>query len=174
MINNIFIHLRAKINKVGTYQFSTCENSAIMSSLLNYRTNDKQVIHIVMHHNKHLVIKCIVLNIFKHQVQLTVRWGNRELWKEEIFRSNASVQPELTDSHLGTTRAQDFNVHTHQWIYRIRSFCGKAKWKILVVHVPSVCDLVISLSSPVKPPSRLKWTEVVSKYCLFTRKDRLI
>lgn len=27
----------------GTYQFSTCENSAIMSSQLNYRTNDKQV-----------------------------------------------------------------------------------------------------------------------------------
>lgn len=118
---------------------------------------------ILMHHNRHQVIKVIVVyDIFNQQAQPTVRWGNREPWKEETFWSNARMQPELTDSHLGTTRAPTQEVYKHisEYIRPVENMCKtEVNQKILEPNVPSVCELVISLSSPVKPPSLLKWTE---------------
>jgi len=34
----------------------------------------------------------------------TLRWGNRDPWKEEICRRRARTQPEPTESHLGAER----------------------------------------------------------------------
>lgn len=104
--------------KAETHQFKTCENSAIMSSLLNWKVGNKKLVA-----NK----GNIQTSHFNKAVgEHTVRWGNRELRKENIFWSSAIVQPEATESHFGTktkTDKIDFNTHIsniwHEWFVSI-------------------------------------------------------
>lgn len=95
---------------------------------------------------------------FSKEGKLTVRWGNRELRREDIFWSNAIVQPEVTDRHFGTKKkkinteldAHIFNIW-HEWKMRV-----EYNKRLCISHIPSASEFAISFSSPVKPPSLLK------------------
>lgn len=112
-INNIFNylpHLEYKIihRKDKPYQFSTCENSAIMLSLLSYETKRKPIYEA---QEQPAWFNC-QQQIQSSRVRLTVTCGKREPWNEDTFWSNAKIQPQVTDSHLGTAT-------THQRIYKL-------------------------------------------------------
>lgn len=79
------------------------------------------------------------------------------------------MQPQVTDSHLGTAI-------TPQQLHKIDE-------EIFTIYIymitednflPSVCELVISLSSPVKPPSLLEWTERQINHFMWLMMDRLL
>lgn len=54
----------------------------------------------------------IQVSHFSKEGKLTVRWGNSELRREDIFWSNAIVQPEVTDSHFGTKKKEKKKINT--------------------------------------------------------------